>query len=55
MKIICLSIGLLVGLSGLAGIAASHRQAQASSPMGLQTAQGSVAAGTVFRKIAAGY
>lgn len=57
MKIICLSIGLLLALSGLTSFAASHRQAKppAQSLVSLQAAQGSVAAGGVFRKIAVSY
>lgn len=57
MKIICLSIGLLLALSGLTSFAASHRQAKpsAQSLVSLQAAQGSVAVGGVFRKIAGSY
>lgn len=45
MKIICLSVGLLLALSGLTSFAASHRQAKlpAQSLVSLQAAQGSVA------------
>ena len=57
MKIICLSIGLLLALSGLTSFAASHRQAKppSQSPVSLQAAQGSVAASGAFRKIAVSY
>ncbi|HKQ09578.1 MAG TPA: hypothetical protein VJS85_00195 [Rhizomicrobium sp.] len=57
MKIICLSIGLLLALSGLTSFAASHRQAKpsAQSLVSLQAAQGSVATSGVFRKIAGSY
>jgi hypothetical protein len=48
MKIIGLSVGLLLALSGLASFASSHRQSSAPSP---QTAQSDV---TAMRKIAAG-
>ena len=55
VKIICLSVGLLLTLSGLASFAASHHQAPVSSPVSLQTAQSSVMTDAIFRKTAVGY
>jgi hypothetical protein len=49
MKIIGLSVGLLLALSGLASFAASHRQPPERGTVSPQTAQGGA---TALRKIA---
>jgi hypothetical protein len=61
MKVVCLSVGLLVALSGLNSVSSGvqHREAPVkkvtNAPVSLQTVQSSVAAGAVFRAIAISY
>jgi len=61
MKVVCLSVGLLVILSGLNSVSSGvqHREApvkkMADADISLQMAQSSVAAGAVFRAIAVSY
>jgi hypothetical protein len=59
MKVVCLSVGLLVVLSGLNSVSSAvrHRQAPVKkvSAVSLQTAQSSVITAAVFRSIAVRY
>ena len=59
MKVVCLSVGLLIVLSGLNSVSSGvqHRAApvKKAAAVSLQTAQSSVAAGAVFRTIAISY
>ena len=54
VKVICFSVGLLVGLSALNSLsfARSTHKAQPAPAVSLQSAQGSAAAGMVFRAAA---
>lgn len=59
VKIVCLSVGLLVALSGLVSVSLAHEaapvKANAVLAVTLQSAQGSVATGATFRVVAVGY
>ena len=58
VKIVCLSVGLLVALSGLVSVSSAHEAAvktDAVMAVTLQSAQSSVATGATFRVVAVGY
>ena len=59
VKIVCLSVGLLVALSGLVSVSFAREAApvktNAVMAVTLQSAQSSVAAGATFRAVAVGY
>jgi hypothetical protein len=59
MKVVCLSVGLLVVLSGLSSVSSAvrHREAPAKkvAAVSLQTVQSGVVTAAVFRSIAVRY
>ena len=57
VKIVCLSVGLLVALSGLFSVSFARVPVKTAPVMALtlQSAQSSVATGATFRAIAIGY
>jgi len=57
VKIVCLSVGLLVALSGLFSVSFALALVKTTTVMAvtLQSAQSSVATGATFRAIAIGY
>jgi hypothetical protein len=56
VKIVCLSVGLLVALSGLFSVSFARAPVKTNAfSLTLQSAQSSVATGATFRAIAIGY